>query len=219
MKSVVLLHTIKNVLNSFEPLLNEVLGYEIKVHNILDEFLVTDATARGEFSTTNRQRLMNDLVNAQLTGADLIVVTCSSLTPFVVQARPFFSTRIIAIDDAMTAKAVRLGSRIAVLATAPTTVAPTMCKLEADAATAGVAVELTPQLCPEAIAALKRGDRETHDRLVLDMVRQAKSSDVIVLAQASMAHLQEEAEKLAGVPVLASPRLCCESVKELLAVQ
>lgn len=219
MKSVVLLHTIQNVLNSFEPLLREVLEYEIKVHNILDEFLVTDATARGTFTTTNRQRLMNDLVNAQLTGADMIVVTCSSLTPFVAQSRPFFSTRIVAIDDAMTARAVRLGSRIAVLATASTTVAPTMGKLEADAATAGVSVDLSSQLCPEAIAALKRGDKETHDRLVLDMVRQAKSADVIVLAQASMAHLQEEAEKLAGVPVLASPRLCCESVKELLAGQ
>lgn len=217
MKSIVLLHTIKNVLESFEPLLREVLAQDVKVHNILDEFLVTDVTERGEFTATNHQRLINDLVSAQLTGADLIVVTCSSLTPYVVQARPFLSTRIVAIDDAMTARAVQLGRRIAVLATASTTVAPTVRKIEADAVTVGREVEVASQLCTDAIAALKGGDRATHDRLVLDMVKKAHGADVIVLAQASMAHLQDAAQTVAGdTPVLTSPRLCCESVKALL---
>jgi hypothetical protein len=31
-----------------------------------------------------------------------------------------------------------------------------------------------------------------------------------------MGHLQEKAQEIAGVPVLASPILCCEKVKHML---
>ncbi len=216
MKSIALLHTLRSVLDTFEPLLREVLDHEVKIHNVLDEYLVTDVTEKGMFTPDNHRRLLNDLVNAQLTGADVIVVTCSSLTPFIAPARAFFSVPIVAIDDAMTSAAVRLGRKIAVLATACTTIGPTVDKIQADAMEAGEEIEITTQLCPEAIAALKRGDMATHDRLVLEMVRKAHASEVIVLAQASMAHLREQAEKIAGAPVLASPRLCCEQVRDLL---
>lgn len=216
MKSIVLLHTLRSVLDTFEPLLREVLDYDVKIHNVLDEFLVTDVTEKGMFTPDNHRRLLNDLVNAQLTGADVIVVTCSSLTPFIARARAFFSVPIVAIDDAMTSNAVRLGRRIAVLATAFTTIGPTVDKIQADAMNIGEEIEITTQLCPEAIAALKRGDVTTHDDLVLDMVKKVNAAEVIVLAQASMAHLQEQAERIAGVPVLASPRLCCELVRDLL---
>ena len=98
---------------------------DIKVYNIVDEFLVADPIERGFFTIENRMRLMHDLQSAQLTGSDLIVVTCSTLTPHVVAARPFFSTPIIAVDDAMCTLAVKEGSNIMVLATAESTVGPT----------------------------------------------------------------------------------------------
>ena len=41
--------------------------------------------------------------------------------------------------------------------------------------------------------------------------------DCIVLAQASMAHLEHEIAAVTGCPVLTSPRLCVEEIKQKLA--
>ena len=116
----------------------------------------------------------------------------------------------------MTEKAVRIGARIKVIATASSTIKPTVAKLHQEATLAGMEVSIDSEDNEVAYASMKRGDLATHDRLVLEQISNVKGYDSIVLAQASMGHLRSEAEKLANIPVLASPRLCCERVKQLL---
>ena len=215
MKRIVLLHTVKSVYETFEKDLRSVTG-DIKVYNMLDEFLVADPVERGVFTVENRMRLMHDLQSAQLTGSTLIVVTCSTLTPHVVAARPFVTTPIIAIDEAMCTLAVRQGSRITVLATAESTVEPTLKKLEEEAALQGKDVLLSSLCCPEAIVHLKAGQKAKHDMLVLEMARQVKDSDTIVLAQASMAHLQDLVQAQTRTRTLSSPPLCIQEVARIL---
>jgi Asp/Glu/hydantoin racemase len=215
MKRIVLIHTVKSVYETFEKDLREVIG-DIKVYNMLDDFLVADSIERGVFSVGNRMRLMHDLQSAQLTGSDLIVVTCSTLTPHVVAARPFFTTPIIAIDDAMCTLAVAQGNKITVLATAESTVTPTLKKLEEEAALQNKEVFLSSLCCPEALVDLKAGQKEKHDKLVLDMARQVKDSDTIVLAQASMAHLQALVQTQTKIVTLSSPLLCIQEIARQL---
>ncbi len=88
----------------------EELSEEVKIYNLLDDYLAIHPNEVGEFTKNNKDRLYNDLVNAELTGADLIVVTCSTLTPFVEQFRQHLSVPVIAIDDAMGKKAVTLAA-------------------------------------------------------------------------------------------------------------
>ncbi len=216
MKKVAIIYTVRPVLGTFPELLQEVVGEPLKIHNLLDDFLASDPGESGVFSVENHNRLFNDIKSCELTGADLIVVTCSTLTPAVQLIRPFIKVPIVAIDDAMTEKAVRIGSKIQVIATAASTIKPTIAKLEQEAKLAGVTVHIEAEDNETAYAAMKRGDLATHDRLVLGRIAKVTGFDSIVLAQASMGHLQAEAEKLANVPVLASPRLCCERVKHLL---
>lgn len=216
MKRIALLHTVQPVLHSFGPLLQEVVGRPLLIHNLLDEFLATNPAEVGSFTIENRSRLYNDLKSCELTGADLIVVTCSTLTPTVEQIRPFIKVPVIAIDDAMSQEAVRLGSRIKVVATAQSTVEPTIAKIRADAQRAQRSIVIDGVSNREAFDAMRSGDMATHDRLVLAMIEQIVDYDVIVLAQASMAHLQAEAERCAKIPTLSSPRLCCLEVKGLL---
>jgi Asp/Glu/hydantoin racemase len=74
-------------------------------------------------------------------------------------------------------------------------------------------VQVEGLLVEGAFQALSAGKREEHDRLVREAaVALATRSDVIVLAQASMAHLEEPIAAAAKVPVLSSPRLCVEAV-------
>ena len=215
MKRIVLIHTVKSVYETFEKDLRAVTGV-LKVYNMLDEFLVADSIERGVFTTENRMRLMHDLQSAQLTGADLIVVTCSTLTPHVVAARPFFNTPIIAIDDAMCSLAVKQGSKITVLATAESTVSPTLKKLEEEASLKGKEIFLSSLCCPEALVHLKAGQKAKHDKLVLDMAREVKDSDTIVLAQASMAHLQDLVQAQTRILTFSSPQLCIQEVAKRL---
>ena len=101
MKKVAIIYTVRPVLGTFPELLEEVVGEKLKIFNLLDDFLASDPGESGIFSVENHNRLFNDIKSCELTGADLIVVTCSTLTPAVQRIRPFIKVPIIAIDDAM----------------------------------------------------------------------------------------------------------------------
>ena len=65
----------------------------------------------------------------------------------------------------------------------------------------------------------KEKNREKHDRLVLDRLKQAeKENDVIVLAQGSMITLEPHLGQIA-IPVLTSPRLGVEKARCVLFAQ
>ena len=55
-----------------------------------------------------------------------------------------------------------------------------------------------------------------HDALLLEMAKEISGYDCVVLAQASMAHLDKKIEEICKIPVLSSPGLCLEQVKETL---
>ena len=123
---------------------------------------------------------------------------------------------VVAIDDAMVRDAVAVGNRIGLLATANSTVKSSASALEAAAKAAGKDLDLQI-ICNEAtIAALKAGDQATHDRLVMEMADQLQSCDTIVLAQASMAHMEEPVAAHTGFPTFSSPGRCVEQVREIL---
>ncbi len=216
MKRIILVHTVRSVLDSFGDQLKENLP-DVLIDNMLDEFLVTDATRKGLFSPANRKRLELVLAAADLANPDLIVVTCSSLTPYVHELQDILKAPVVCIDDAMTRQAVLAGPRIHVLATAPTTVGPTVQKIKDDALSMGKEVQVEYTLCEDAINALRKGDKQRHDDLVLVMASHVGACDVIVLAQASMSHLQAAVQTVAGYPVLASVPSCIESIRRQLS--
>lgn len=118
MKTIALVHTVKTVANTFDEKIRSQVKDPVKIYNLLDDFLALHPNEVGEFTILNKNRLYHDLKNAELTNADLIVVTCSTLTPVVEELRPLISVPVIAIDDAMGRKAVRMGKNILILATA-----------------------------------------------------------------------------------------------------
>lgn len=102
------------------------------------------------------------------------------------------------------------------MATANSTVEPTREKLLHDAQAVGKPMEISTLVCGDAYTAIKRLDNETHDRLLKEAALSIKQQDVVVLAQASMAHLDEDIQKICGCTVLSSPSLCVSQVKDLL---
>ena len=81
---------------------------------------------------------------------------------------------------------------------------------------AGRQLSIDTCVCAEAFKALKAMDMELHDRILKEKAGTLPVYDCIVLAQASMAHLEEEIGAVTGCPVLTSPRLCVEEIKNKL---
>ncbi len=221
MKKIVLLHTVRSVYETFESSLRSYLPFEVELHNIVDEYLANSpALHGGEFSKKDYQRLLYDMLSAQMADPDLIVVTCSSLTPYVATLRTIIETPIIAIDDEMCREAVKRGSSICVLATAESTVKPTVSKIESEGRAAGKEISISSFCEPRAIVALKRGDRKTHDELLLALAKEhAKNFDVIVLSQASMALMSDTIEQTLSTVTLSSPSLCMKAIQDFLEMK
>ena len=76
------------------------------------------------------------------------------------------------------------------------------------AAEAGKEITLVEGLADGAFAAGQSGDSETHDRLIAEAAQRiADSVDLFVLAQGSMARMEQRLSELTGKPVLSSPVL------------
>ena len=216
MKRVAIIYTVLPVLSTFSAQLSSVLPFEVIYHHLLDDFLASDPQVKGKFTIENTHRLYNDLKNCEATGADLIITTCSTLTPIVNTMRSLFRIPIVTIDQAMCRLAIEYGTRITVLATAKSTIEPTISSLNREADYQQKIVKITSSYDEIAYEEMKKGELATHDKKVLHRIEEAKECDVIVLAQASMAHLAQEGELLRGIPVLGSTPSCISYVAQLL---
>ena len=190
-------------------------GYRIM--NILDDSLIAEIIAEGMLTPAVRRRLYSYYDAAASAGAELILNTCSSIGEAVYAARDFIPVPIVRIDEAMARRAVSEASRIAVLATLSTTIDPTITLVKRCATEAGKAVTTFSAVAEGAFSAITAGDAATHDRLLADTAKKiAADCDIILLAQGSMARMEEPLRQITGKTVYSSPKLAIEMVRRML---
>jgi aspartate/glutamate racemase len=183
--------------------------------NYLDDRIVADL-GDAERAASVADRLVHLAEAARDAGADVLMLTCSSISAYAAPTAERAGIPVLRIDEAMADQAVRTGQRIAVIATLPTTLAPTVALLRERAALAGVQPTIVEEVVDGAFAAVSGGDRPQHDRLVAAAVeRLAADADAVVLAQASMASAAEAA--VVAVPVLTSIEPGIARLGELIA--
>jgi Asp/Glu/hydantoin racemase len=186
------------------------------VVNIVDDSLVGYAIERG-VDEALRRRMKAYLQSAADAGATVILSACSSVGEAVEAARAEVPVPILRIDEAMAEKAVTLGRRIGIFATAASTFGPTTRLLQAKARAAGVTIEPSDQFCAGGFDLLLAGRTDDHDRLVTDAVLAAAGRfDVVLLAQASMARLAPAIAPRIDRPLLTSPLLAMERIAAML---
>jgi hypothetical protein len=191
---------------------------DARVLNLLDEGLLTEVERRGGLTPECVDRLVTQIGLVVEAGADAVLLTCTAYSTVVpdVQARVSV-VPVLAVDQVMVETAVARASRIGVLATVAAGLEQQREMLERAAARAGKPIEVISSLHPEAMAALQRGDTATHDRLLVDAVPALASQvELVLLAQASMARVALLLPDV-RVPVLTSPRLAVQRVREVLA--
>lgn len=149
-------------------------------------------------------------------GVDLILLACSTFNLAVEHARPMIGVPLLQIDRPMMDAAVRAGRRVGLIATVPTTVPSSERLLRQVAHEAGVGVEIKTRLCSEAFQAIKAGDADKHNELLLrEIDALAGEVDAIALAQLSMSALEPRLTNT-KVPVFNSGRTAFEEVRRRL---
>lgn len=114
-----------NVEPVFKDLFKELIP-DVEIIDFVDSHVLADVRKVGEVQTPHIRRMCHLAQAAEDAGVDLIFSACSSLGPSIDVARGLVNVPIIKIDDAMTRKAVEMGSTIGVMATIPTTLPPTV---------------------------------------------------------------------------------------------
>lgn len=204
------------------PIFNEIAARvipDVRILHFVDESTIKNTIAAGHLQKATMRQVIRLVGSTFDAGCDIALVTCSSIGRAVDMAAELYEQPVLRVDRPMAEKAVAMGRRIGVVATLPTTLKPTADLIRLVADEQGKDVEIVEHVCDGAFAAVMAGDGATHDRIVSEALTDAmKGMDVIVLAQASMARVVAALpEGAVAAPVLSSPELGIERVRDILA--
>jgi Asp/Glu/hydantoin racemase len=206
---IALIHALKHSIVPIEASFAR-LWPEARLMNLLDDSLSADLARDGRLTDAMTERFQAIGRYVAGTGADAILFTCSAFGPCIeAVARTQAPIPVLKPNEAMIAQALKAGRKIGLLSTFPPTLASMPREFPAS-------VELVPKLAEGAMAALDRGDRTEHDRLVVEAARDLRGCDVIALAQYSMAPAAAQVAEATGRPVLTTPDSAVARLKELL---
>jgi Asp/Glu/hydantoin racemase len=206
---ITLIHALKHSIVPIETSFAR-LWPEARLMNLLDDSLSADLARDGGLSDAMAARFLDLGRYAASTGSDAILFTCSAFGPCIeAVARAHAPMPVLKPNEAMIEQAAATARRVGLLST----FAPTLASMPPEFP---ASVELMPKLAEGALAALDRGDRAEHDRLVVQAAADLRDCDVIALAQYSMAPAAGLVAEAAGRPVLTTPDSAVAKLKNML---
>lgn len=214
------LYTINTVNNFMELIYNPFAvpfakaNPDIEIFNIMDDSLLHDTRKDGGMTPVIASRMLNYAKAAEASGADGIIVTCTSVNQATKYIKKFLSIPIINIEEPVAEMAVENGIRIGILGTVPTSPGAIGSVIEEKAKEAGKKIEIVNSVVDGAFDVLCAGDRDKHDQMVREaLYKLAEQVDVIAFAQISMSLLKHDELK---VPVYKIGASGFERIKELM---
>ncbi|MFQ3457945.1 aspartate/glutamate racemase family protein [Bradyrhizobium sp. UFLA01-814] len=185
---------------------------EARLMNLLDDSLSADLARDGKLNERMTERFLTMGRYAVGTGANGILFTCSAFGPCIeAVAREHAPMPVLKPNEAMIEQAVAKGQRIGLLSTFP----PTLVSMPPEFPSQ---VTLVPKLAEGALAALDRGDRAEHDRIVVEASKELRDCDLIALAQYSMAPAAERVAEVTSREVLTTPDSAVKKLKAMLGI-
>ena len=206
---IALIHALKHSIVPIEASFAK-LWPQPRLMNLLDDSLSADLARDGRLTDAMTERFQAIGRYVASTGADAILFTCSAFGPCIeAVAHTQAPMPVLKPNQAMIELAVERGRKIGLLSTFPPTLASMPREFPAS-------VALVPKLAEGAMAALDRGNRAEHDRLVVAAAKDLRGCDVIALAQYSMAPAAAQVAEETGRPVLTTPDSAVNKLKQLL---
>lgn len=192
------------------------LGDEAELLSYEDASILAEVREAGYVTAGAAARLVSLFMQAVSDGADAVLNCCSSVGEAADAAADigrYVGVPIVRIDEEMCFEAVRLGSRIGVLATLPTTLEPTKNTIKRVAREMKRSVTLVDGLIDGAFGVNQEQFKEMLLAKAKEIVEQV---DVILLCQGSMAYAEEFLQRETGKPVVSSPRFGAAALRGAL---
>lgn len=209
--------TTPELIDMVEREVRDNVGQDVEILSLQDPGILAQVRQAGYVTPAPAAQLIGMYMDAIGQGADAVLNVCSSVgevADTVQTAAAYIGVPIVRIDEDMCREAVRLGSRIGVLATLPTTLEPTKGTINRVARAMGRHVTLVDGLIDGAFGL----DQAQFRRLLLEAAGKIIDQvDVIVLAQGSMAYVEKDITAAYGKPTLSSPRFGAIALKKALA--
>ncbi len=192
------------------------LGTGIQIQSYEDPSILAEVREAGSVTAGAAARLVSLFMQAIMDGAEAVLNCCSSVGEVADAAEAigrYTGVPIVRIDGEMCCEAVRLGSRIGVLATLPTTLEPTKNTVKRMARELNRPAELVDGLIDGAFGI----HQEEFKKMLLAKAEEiAGQVDVILLCQGSMAYAEEFLQEAIGKPVVSSPRFGAKELRRVL---
>ena len=206
---ITLVHALKHSIQPIETSFAK-LWPEARLMNLLDDSLSADLARDGKLTEAMTDRFLAIGRYAASTGTNGILFTCSAFGPCIEAVSGERAPMpVLKPNEAMIEQATKSGRKVGLLSSFPPTLASMPREFPAS-------IELVPKLAEGALAALDRGDRAEHDRLVVEASKDLRDCDVIALAQYSMAPAAEQVSRATGKPVLTTPDSAVMKLKAML---
>ena len=189
---------------------------EARTTNLLDDSLSADLAAEGRLTDSMIERFLTLGHYVRGSGADAILFTCSAFGPAIEATAAALPIPVLKPNEAMLDEALAAGGSIGLIATFGPSIPALKAELEDMARAKKQPLKLATRTLPDALAALQRGDAESHDRLIADAAAGLMPCDALVLGQFSMATAARLIPAQAGCRVLTSPDSAVLRLKETL---
>jgi Asp/Glu/hydantoin racemase len=209
---IALIHALKHSIVPIEASFAK-LWPDAKLMNLLDDSLSADLARDGKLTYAMTERFLSIGRYVTSTGSAAILFTCSAFGSCIeAVAREHAPMPVLKPNEAMIEQAVKQGRKIGLLSTFP----PTLASMPREFPSS---VEIVLKLAEGAMAALDRGDRAEHDRIVTAASKDLRGCDVVALAQYSMAPAAAMVAEATGRPVLTTPDSAVSKLKNALSAK
>lgn len=194
---------------------------EASPFDLLDSSLSADLASAGQltaaicerFLTLGRYAAASEGVGGRTAA---ILFTCSAFGPAIEAVKADLSIPVLKPNEAAFAAALGRGRRIGLLVTFEPSLAALSAELRDMAAHAGQPFDLQARVVAGALAALKAGDAERHDRLIAAAAAQLADVDAIILGQFSTARAAPLVADSCACPVFTTPDTAVQELRRIL---
>ena len=154
------------------------------------------------------RRVLQYCKNMEEAKVDLIINTCTSLSPYVPQLREKTNIKIVSLEDLLI-ECIQTYKKIGVIATIETALNSVKTVVLAGDK------EFVGEICQGAFQMLKDKKETEHDKVIISKIHQLENEvDAIILAQASMNRVISEYSNKYSVPVFGLVSCLIDKLKE-----
>jgi hypothetical protein len=190
---------------------------EAECANILDDSLSSDRERDGVLTEVMKRRIRALAEYGAATGAAGVLFICSAFGQAIEAAAAALPIPVLKPNEAMFEAALAMGRHIGMLATFEASVGSMEDEFREMADARGRRATIETYCVPGAMAALKAGDGEEHNRLIAEAAPRFANCDAVLLAHFSAARAAAAVTAVLERPVLTSPGSAVAKLKGIIA--